>query len=233
MLAREVSLFFDVVSPYTHINLHTWARYVQRWGPSVSLALRPIFLGGVMKATGNKPPGLLPSRMRFMSQDIGRACAMSDIPILPIPSNFMSEVAREVVKVQRLVCAAQLRGLEPAEQLRLVLACSDSIHATPGLRTEDDALRLDDAFLASVRDRSGLDSSLWAELLAQAGEAAAKDLLQSNTDEAVARGAFGSPTLFVPAEEEGGREQLFFGSDRMEQLAFTLKLPYEGPKPRL
>ena len=87
--------------PYTHINLHTWARYVQRWGPSVSLALRPIFLGGVMKATGNKPPGLLASKMRFMSQDIGRACAMSEIPILPIPSNFVSEVAREVVHAER------------------------------------------------------------------------------------------------------------------------------------
>jgi 2-hydroxychromene-2-carboxylate isomerase len=36
-----------------------------------------------------------------------------------------------------------------------------------------------------------------------------KDRLRDNTDEAIARGAFGSPTIFVD------REHLYFGNDQM------------------
>ena len=43
-------LFYDVVSPYTHLALHVWQRYSKIW--PVDLALRPMFLGGVMQATG-------------------------------------------------------------------------------------------------------------------------------------------------------------------------------------
>ena len=53
-------LFFDVVSPYTHFALHVWSRYAQIW--PVDLKLRPMLLGGVMKATGNSPSGTLPQR---------------------------------------------------------------------------------------------------------------------------------------------------------------------------
>ena len=42
--------------------------------------------------------------------------------------------------------------------------------------------------------------------------------------EAVARGAFGAPTICVGAK-------LWFGSDRLEQMAFDLRLPWLGPDP--
>ena len=40
-----------------------------------------------------------------------------------------------------------------------------------------------------------------------------KDRLRANTDEAIARGAFGSPTIIVP--DPGGEEQLYFGNDQL------------------
>ena len=49
-LAR-VDLYFDCVSPYTHLALHQYARYATLW--PIHLRLRPFFLGGVMHATGN------------------------------------------------------------------------------------------------------------------------------------------------------------------------------------
>ncbi|MFX7945838.1 DsbA family protein, partial [Acinetobacter baumannii] len=41
------------------------------------------------------------------------------------------------------------------------------------------------------------------------GEQAIKDQLRANTDEVVARGGFGSPTIFVD------KTDMYFGNDRM------------------
>ena len=108
-------LFFDVVSPYTHFALHVWSRYAQIW--PVDLKLRPMLLGGVMKATGNSPPGTLPQRAAYLQQDLRRNASLFAVDILPVPNNFISEVARAVVHVQRVLCAAQTR-----QALPLVLA---------------------------------------------------------------------------------------------------------------
>ena len=55
-------------------------------------------------------------------------------------------------------------------------------------------------------------------------------MLQAATEEAVSRGSFGSPTVFVEsgavqaAREASGKEFMVFGSDRMEQLAWCKTL---------
>ena len=121
-------LFFDVVSPYTHFALHVWSRYAQIW--PVDLKLRPMLLGGVMKATGNSPPGTLPQRAAYLQQDLRRNAALFAVDILPVPNNFISEVARAVVHVQRVLCAAQASGAsDDAATLALALGFSRAIHA--------------------------------------------------------------------------------------------------------
>ena len=124
--AAKVELFFDCVSPYTHLALNQWAKYCRRW--PVALSLRPMFLGGVMQATGNKPPGMLPQKASFLAEDLRRSSSMLDIALLPTPGNFFSEVARAVVSVQRILCAAQGDGLSAERQLELAIAFSNCIH---------------------------------------------------------------------------------------------------------
>ena len=48
---KQLVLYFDVVSPYVCLNWHVLQRYQKRW--DFDLILKPIFLGGVMKTTGN------------------------------------------------------------------------------------------------------------------------------------------------------------------------------------
>ena len=96
-------LFFDVVSPYTHFALHVWSRYAQIW--PVDLKLRPMLLGGVMKATGNSPPGTLPQRAAYLQQDLRRNAALFAVDILPVPNNFISVVARAVEQHTARECA--------------------------------------------------------------------------------------------------------------------------------
>ena len=77
-----------------------------------------------------------------------------------------------------------------------------------------EAQNLDDAVVVqAVADGCGLDGE---QLLRMAAEQATKDRLRSNTDEAIARGAFGSPTMFVDGE------RLYFGNDQLPLLRQAL-----------
>jgi 2-hydroxychromene-2-carboxylate isomerase len=94
-----------------------------------------------------------------------------------------------------------------------------------------------DAYWAQGRDLSrpevvceALDGAglAGASLIARAGDQAIKDDLRARTDEAVARGVFGAPTLFVTVD---GKTETFWGQDRLhfveEMLGGTL--PSSGP----
>ena len=54
------------------------------------------------------------------------------------------------------------------------------------------------------------------------------------TLEAVDKGIFGSPSMLISglSSSNDGDEELWFGSDRFEQLAHFAKLPWHGPDPR-
>jgi hypothetical protein len=54
-------------------------RYTSVW--PVTLVPRPFFLGGVMKATNNQPPAMLPERGRQLQKDVVRTGVVADIPM--------------------------------------------------------------------------------------------------------------------------------------------------------
>lgn len=227
-MARKVSLFFDCISPYTHISLSLWSRYVKVW--PVDLTLRPFFLGGVMAATGNQPPGMLPAKGAFLAQDLPRSAALYEVDLLETPSNFFdAPLQRSALKVSRLLCAAQLDGCDDAKVLQLALAASKCLHADRGSRSGAE-LTIDDSLIRRACADAALDLTQTQALLELAQGEATKKALRANTEEAVARGAFGSPTAFVQ-EADAPSEAMFFGSDRMEQLAHHLGLPYHGARP--
>lgn len=66
--------------------------------------------------------------------------------------------------------------------------------------------------------------------------------MQALTTEAIQIGAYGTPSLMVranqsdlvvnPSKFQAAKPQLFFGSDRFEQLAYLYKKPWYGPCPK-
>ena len=64
-----------------------------------------------------------------------------------------------------------------------------------------------------IGDMSGMTESEVSQCLEVMGDPGVKQRLKEVTDEAVERGAFGSPTLYF-SEESGDNEQMFWGSDR-------------------
>ena len=230
----RIIYFFDIISPYSALSWKLLRRYKQAWG--YELILKPMFLGGVMQATTNQPPGLLKQRGKFQSADLARQASFLEVPLLPVPRNFFSEVARSCISVQRLVCAAQLEpGLGADDLADIVDVLTNKVHCDAGCRSAANELKIDESFLANALKCTAVgaeDAALAQRLLAAVNSDAAKALLKTNTTEAVDAGVFGSPTMLVDGIPDTDKAPMFiFGSDRFEQLAFVAKKKYSGPFP--
>jgi len=98
-----------------------------------------------------------------------------------------------------------MRGLIAAE----MEAVKDSYVAAVLSGFWEDGLKMDDpVVLQGVLEKAGLDA---AALIARTQDPEVKQMLVSNTQKAVERGAFGIPTFFVG-------DEMFFGKERLGQV---------------
>eukprot|EP01102_Stenamoeba_stenopodia_P016474 TRINITY_DN5762_c0_g1_i1.p1 TRINITY_DN5762_c0_g1~~TRINITY_DN5762_c0_g1_i1.p1 ORF type:complete len:223 (-),score=39.03 TRINITY_DN5762_c0_g1_i1:57-641(-) len=88
-LAR-IEFFYDTVSPWSYIAYELLSRYHQCYPNRFSLELRPFYLGGVMKLSGNNPPGSIPAKGAYMMKDLERTAKYIGLGGGPIklPSAF-------------------------------------------------------------------------------------------------------------------------------------------------
>ncbi|MGH8152594.1 MAG: 2-hydroxychromene-2-carboxylate isomerase [Rhodanobacteraceae bacterium] len=191
----RVEFFWDVASPYTYLAATQLGALAGRTG--VWIDWRPFLLGGVFRATGNHAPATIPAKWAYLRADLVRWAAYYRIPF-HVPELFP---LRSVLP-QRLACAALGDGNEPS---RLPLALMHAYWVEGRDLSQADEL-------SKVCASLGLDAPA---LLAAAEQPTAKGLLRANSDEAVRRGAFGAPALFVG-------EHLFWGNDRLELLEACL-----------
>ena len=80
----------------------------------------------------------------------------------------------------------------------------------------DDADIADASVLRALADEAGLDG---AALIDAALSPAIQDQHKANTDEAIARNVFGSPTYFVDGD-------MFYGQDHLDMVARALEKPF-------
>ena len=163
------------------------------------IAYRPMLLGGVFKATGNRSPMLEPveAKRRYGALELRRFVAHYGCRFRPNP-HF------------------------PIDTLRLMRACHAAIaqgvfeafHAAvyPAFWAEEENCG-DEEVLVRVLEAAGLDA---ARIVRAAAEPEAKAALRATTEEAVARGAFGAPTFYVG-------DEMFFGADRLPFVEAALR----------
>jgi 2-hydroxychromene-2-carboxylate isomerase len=194
-MPRRLEFFYDYVSPFSYLADSQLAAVAKRTRAEV--VYRPFFLGGVMQATGNRPPATLPARAAYMAKDIPRWVRRYGVPFTFNPSFPIN-----TLHAMRGALAAQEQGAFPAYHAALFRAA----WAEP--RNLGDPAELRD-----VIAKAGLDAEA---ILARAGAEEVKERLKANTAEAVERGAFGAPTLFVDGE-------MFFGNDRLDFVEEALR----------
>ncbi|KAL6067598.1 Glutathione S-transferase kappa 1 [Balamuthia mandrillaris] len=229
-----VEIFFDLVSPYSYLAFEVLHRYKEAW--NLHIVYRPFFLGGVMASTGNSPPAYLPARARFMNRDITRNAQYFGVALRQ-PSYFPANT----LLAQRLLTALLLRGKREDEDLvrRLSLTLWRYYWA------EDKNIEQKEVIVEALRECGVSWEEVEQLLSTEVQREEVKQKLKQTTAEAVERGSFGAPTMFVfkdvPVEQlqggwtaEGTRDkgEMFFGSDRFHHIAQLLGKQFDGPSPR-
>jgi len=187
---------FDFGSPNAFLSHEAIPAIEKRTG--VKFVYVPILLGGIFKATNNKSPAEslagIKNKREFHAVETERF--VKRFGVKPYTMNPFFPV--NTLNLMRAAVAAQLEGVFE----KYVEA---AFHHMWG----DDPKKMDDPEVAiKAFTASGLDA---AKLFARAQEPAVKTKLIENTQDAVERGAFGSPTFFV------GKE-MFFGKERLREV---------------
>lgn len=191
----KVEFLFDFGSPNAYLAQLVIPSIEQRTG--VTFDYVPVLLGGIFKATGNVSPAEslrgIKNKAEFMAIEMQRFIRRHNIttfrqnPYFPV----------NTLMLMRGAVAAQFEGVfEPYFR-----AAYHHMWEEP--KKMDDAEVFRSAFKSS-----GLDID---PLMARAQQDDVKKRLIDLTNDAVSRGAFGSPTFFVGTE-------MFFGKDQLRDV---------------
>ncbi len=187
-MSMKVEFFYDYVSVYSYLANSQLSNLA-----GAQIVYRPMLLGAVMEATGNRPPGTVKAKGNYLQVDIKRWAERYSLtfkmnPVFP----------QNTLKALRLALVAQKNG------------AFDVLHQA-----------LFDAMW--VHEKNLNDKEVLAEIATNAAlaledieDVAIKDELKVNTNEACERGAFGAPTFFVG-------DQMFFGNDRFDFINDALE----------
>jgi 2-hydroxychromene-2-carboxylate isomerase len=183
---------FDFGSPNAFLSHEAIPAIEARSG--VKFEYVPVLLGGIFKATNNKSPAEtlagVKNKPAFHALETERF--VKRFKVKPYVFNPFFPV--NTLNLMRAAIAAQLEGVFE----KYVDAAFHHMWGEPK--------KMDDSEVAlKALTASGLDG---ARLLARAQEPEVKARLIENTQQAVERGAFGSPTFFVGKEMFFGKEQL-------------------------
>jgi 2-hydroxychromene-2-carboxylate isomerase len=192
----RVEFFFDYGSPYSYLADRLLPDLARRHGAEI--VYRPMLLGAVFQATGNRSPMLEPveAKRRYAAAALPRTARVFGIPFA-----WNRHFPIQTLRLVRLAVAAQQQGV------------FETLHPALFRAFWAEGANLgDDAELAALLDKTGLDARA---LLDATASPEVKAELRANTDEAVARGAFGAPSLFLG-------DELFFGVDHLPHLERAL-----------
>ena len=191
-MSTNPQFLFDFGSPNAYLSHEAIPAIEKRTG--VRFDYVPILLGGIFKSTNNKSPAEtlagVKNKPEFMKLETERFIKRFNVepyvwnPFFPV----------NTLNLMRAAIAAQFEGVFE----KYVEAAFHHMWREPK--------KMDDPDVAvKALTSSGLDG---AGLLARAQQADVKSKLIENTQTAVDRGAFGSPTFFVGNEMFFGKEQL-------------------------
>jgi 2-hydroxychromene-2-carboxylate isomerase len=199
--AERVEFFFDLSSPWTCLAFHNVKAVRQRTGAAIRW--RPILVGGVFNAVN---PAVYAAREQSDNRKLNHSwkvlrdwAALAGVE-MHFPSRWHPAKS---VAAMRFCCALE------KDQAALEAFAGAAFDAYFGREENLDDLEI----LAAAANAVGLDG---AALMVAAGDDAVKARLRANTEELIARGGYGSPTIFVD------REDIYFGNDQMPLVEAAL-----------
>ena len=188
---KSVEFYFDLGSPYSYLAYYRLLQMAEQ--QEIQIVYKPILLGGVFKATGNRSPIEIPVKGAYSILDIQRWAEYYHIPMQMNPHFPMNTLT-----LMRILTGVQLLHLEKFEQVLKLLF--DAMFGTPQNLNEL-------TVLAEVLKPSGFSVE---DIMSMVQSEVVKQKLITETEQAIQRGIFGAPTFFVGDEMYWGQDRLHF-----------------------
>jgi len=189
-MGRTLEFFFDYTSPYSYLASTQVEAMCLR--TKATLIWRPFFLGGVFKATQNIPPSFNPFKARHLFKDLQDWARHYGLPPVVLSQPF----PMNALHADRL-------GLVALEEGKM----APFTHALYRLAFVEGRDVADENVLRAALTAAGLDAQ---RALDRAATDEVKQRLKAQTEEAVARGAYGAPSFFVGKDYYLGNDRLHF-----------------------
>jgi len=195
-MSTQLDLYFDFGSPTTYLAYKRLGQLSEQYDLQVNYC--PMLLGGVFKATENASPVTIPAKGKYMlEQDLPRFARRYGVPL-----KFNPHFPINTLNI--------MRGALAARQLGCLEGYMDAVFDAvwvEGLHMGEPEV------VAGVLERAGLDAEA---IMTLAQDPEIKAGLISATEEAVGRGAFGAPTMFIG-------DDMYFGQDRLDFVEEALQ----------
>jgi 2-hydroxychromene-2-carboxylate isomerase len=194
-----IEFFFDCSSPWTYLAFHNIQPLAKEFGEEISW--RPILVGGVFNSVNpsvyasRETP--VPLKAHYMLKDLADWARSAGLAIKMPPTVFPVNSVKA------------MRGCLWLGKEMLPFA-----RATFGAYWGEDKDISQDAVLTDICRRVGIEPE---KFFAAIGQQSIKDQLKANTDEVIARGGFGSPTIFID------KTDMYFGNDRLPLIRDALQ----------
>lgn len=201
-MAKEIDFYYDVSSPWTYLAFTNIQPLAKEEGATIRW--KPFLVGGVFNAINptmyRMRENPVPARDAWIMKDMQDWARLAGVKIVFPPKVFPVNP----VKALRGLLWAKTQG----EGKEVALAT-----ALFALYWGEDRDISRDEVIAEAAHRAGLDPARMAQAITEPG---VKEQLKANTDAVIARGGFGSPTIFVG-------DDMFFGNDRLPLVREALR----------
>jgi 2-hydroxychromene-2-carboxylate isomerase len=200
---KHITFYLDFLSPYAYLAFETLPEALL--GHSYSVSYKPVLLAALLNHHGQLGPAEIPAKRDWTFRQILWLAQQRGVPLqLPAAHPF------NPLPLLRLAVASQAQGLPNRHVVEAVFH-----HVWRGGGDAMDATRLPALAATLARPHAPLRDPASAEVKAQ---------LKAHTDEAIALGVFGVPTLAVD-------DKLFWGLDALPMLGDYLagNAWFDGP----
>ena len=195
-MTKTVEFLFDFGSPAAYLAWTQLPKLAADTGAAIDA--RPMLLGGVFQATGNRAPITVPLKGSYLFKDLDRFARSYGVPLVMNPHFPINTITLMRIDVGMLDAGhAQLQGYRDA--------VFSAIWVDKRNMGEADTV-------AEVLTAAGLEAPA---LMAMAADPQVKEALKTRTQQAVDRGVFGAPTFFVG-------DEMFWGQDRLDFVRAAL-----------
>ncbi len=193
-----LEFFFDCSSPWTYLAFEN----IQKLELPIEIDWRPFLVGGVFNTVNDSVyqnrANPVPVKARYYIKDLADWARVAGLtigqpPVFPVNS---------VKSMRGAFVALEHDCLVPYARATFRRYWSD---------LEDIS---QDEVVTQIAEEAGLDS---AEFFEKITSQPYKDKLRANTEELIARGGFGSPTLYLNGDD------MYFGNDRLPLLEARLR----------